>query len=280
MLAVPPKRSDADDESSTESLMIPRRPWRPLVTASAGVGAAVLAVAFLLGTVPVFVVVGIGMLLLAGGWVLLLGLPSPRGTTGVLAGAGLILLGGGVLSMEARTSLLPGAVALAMIVEFLHQLGRRDGRPRLVESVSASVTGIGVLTSGACVLLLTPTDEGVACSVAVFGAVAVASLADLGLRWGAGGPVAGVVAVALGAGTVWWLGTIMAAGLPAPLLLAAGGLAAGSSYALRQVQSVLPTLFGRRAQLASGVASVFATGVIAYALTWLSLGPDMMAVVR
>ena len=41
MLAVPPKRSDADDESSTESLMIPRRPWRPLVTASAGVGAAV-----------------------------------------------------------------------------------------------------------------------------------------------------------------------------------------------------------------------------------------------
>ena len=74
---------------------------------------------------------------------------------------------------------------------------------------------------------------------------------------------------ALGAGV---LGTVFDIALPWWLVAAAGGLAGGSSYALRQAQSVLPTLFGRRAQIASGVASVLATGVLAYALTWITPG--------
>lgn len=289
MLRVPPRPAgDADDDTSTASLMLPRRPWRPLVTLTAGVGAALFVAAFVAamllgpqwGSLPVFAVFGAAMLLLAGGWVLLLGLPSPRGTTAALAGAGVILLCGGVLSQELQESLLPAAVALSMIVEFVHQLARRDGRPRLVESVSASITGITVLTSGACVLLLAAHEQGVASSVAIFGAVAVASLADLGLRWGAGGPAAGLVAVALGALAAPVLGSVVGAQASGVVLLVAGAVAAGSSYALRQVQSVLPTLFGRRAQLASGVASVLAPGVLAYAVTWLTLGPDMMAAVR
>lgn len=278
MSPTPP--ADADDDATTASLLLPHRPWRPLVTLSAGAGATAVAVAMLLGTVPVFVVVGLAMLLLAGGWVLLLGLPSPRGTTAVLAGAGIILLGSGVLSEQLRQSLLPGAVALAMIVEFVHQLARRDGRPRLVESVSASVTGITLLASGACLLLLTGLPGGVACTVAVFGAVAVASLADPMLRWGVGGPVTATAAVGLGALTAAALGTVVQTGLSAALLVVAGAIAAASSYALRQVQSVLPTLFGRRAQLASGISSVLATGVLAYALAWLSVGPDMMTAIR
>ncbi|GAB95851.1 hypothetical protein BJY21_000935 [Kineosphaera limosa] len=270
----------ATDEPSTDSLMLPRRPWRPLVTATAAIGAALMAGAVALGTVPTFLVTGLAMVLLAGGWVLLLGLPSPRGTTAVLAGASLILLGGGVLSQEARTMLLPGAVALAMIVEFVHQLARRDGRPRLVESVSGSITGITLLTSGACVLLLTASPAGVATSVTIFAAVAVASLADVGLRWGGGGPLTGALAIGLGALVAALLGPAVGAELPLAVLALAGGLAAGSSYALRQVQSVLPTLFGRRAQIASGVSSVLAPGVLAYALTWIALGPDMMAVMH
>lgn len=279
-MSPPPSDASDPDVADTASLLLPRRPWRPLVTLAAGAGAATVAVAMLLGTVPVFGVVGLAMLLLAGGWVLLLGLPSPRGTTAVLAGAGIILLGSGALSQEMRQSLLPGAVGLALIVEFVHQLARRDGRPRLVESVSASVTGITLLTSGACLLLLTHLPEGVACAVAIFGAVAVASLADLGLRWGAAGPVAGAVAVGLGAVAAAALGSLVQTGLALVVIVAAGALAAASSYALRQVQSVLPTLFGRRAQLASGMASVLAPGVLAYALAWLSVGPDMMAAVR
>lgn len=271
------------DVPTTDALLLPRRPWRPLVTASAGVGAALLALAMLGGALPVLLVIAVAMLLMAGGWVLLLGLPSPRGTTAVLAGASVILLCGGVLSQEAQASVLPGAVGLAMIVEFGHQLARRDGRPRLVESVSGSVTGIALLTSGASVLLLTSTQAGVAASVTVFGAVAVASLADLGLRWGAGGPVAGVVAVLLGAAAgiaIGVFGPSADAGIAPWLLGIAGGAAAGASYALRQVQSVLPTLFGRRAQVASGVSSVLAPGVLAYALAWVALGPDMMALMH
>lgn len=79
-------RGVATDEPSTDSLMLPRRPWRPLVTATAAIGAALMAGAVALGTVPTFLVTGLAMVLLAGGWVLLLGLPSPRGTTAVLAG--------------------------------------------------------------------------------------------------------------------------------------------------------------------------------------------------
>ncbi len=249
-----------------------RRPWRAWVTACAGFGAVALAVALLLGRWPFVAAMAVAMFLLAMGWVLLLGLPSPRGTTAVLAGAGIVLLGSSVLSQELRESLLPGAVALVMIMEFIHQLARRDGRPRLVESVSASITGIVVLTSGACVLLLADTSVGVACGVTIFGAVALASVADLGLRFGGGGPVSGVVAVLLGALGAGVLGTVFDIALPWWLVAAAGGLAGGSSYALRQAQSVLPTLFGRRAQIASGVASVLATGVLAYALTWITPG--------
>ncbi|MDO5710980.1 MAG: hypothetical protein Q4P32_04465 [Micrococcales bacterium] len=249
-----------------------RRPWRAWVTASAGLGATVLALALLSGRWSFVAAMAVAMLLIAVGWVLLLGLPSPRGTTAVLAGAGVILLGSSVLSQELRESLLPGAVALAMIVEFIHQLARRDGRPRLVESVSASITGIALLTSGASVLLLAESPEGVAGGVVVFGAVALASLADLGLRYGSGGPISGVVALILGAVGAGVLGAAFGIALPVWFVAAAGALAGGSSYALRQAQSVLPTLFGRRAQLASGVASVLATGVLAYALTWLTPG--------
>lgn len=249
-----------------------RRPWRPWVTASAGLGATLLAGALLLGVGPFFAAMALAMLLVAAGWVLLLGLPSPRGTTSVLAGAGVILLGSGALSLEVRESLLPGAVALAMIVEFIHQLARRDGRPRLTESVSASITGIALLTSGASVLLLAESPAGVECGVTVFGAVAVASLADLALRFGSGGPVAGALALLLGALGAVLLGGMYGLTLPVWAIALTGALAGGSSFALRQAQSVLPTLFGRRAQLASGVASVLATGVLAYALTWLAPG--------
>ncbi len=249
-----------------------RRPWRPWVPASAGIAAVLLSAALMLGVWPFFVAMSVAMLLLAGGWVLLLGLPSPRGTTSVLAGAGVILLGSGALSLELRESLLPGAVALAMIVEFIHQLARRDGRPRLTESVSASITGIALLTSGASVLLLAGSPAGVACGVTVFGAVALASLADFALRLGLPGPATGVLAAGLGAVAALLLSIVCGVALPVWIVVLTGAVAGGSSVALRQAQSVLPTLFGRRAQLASGIASVLATGVLAYALTWLAPG--------
>lgn len=256
---------------------LPRRPWRPLVTLSALGCAVAIAAATQLGVVALFVVAGLAMILLAGGWVLLLGLPSPRGTTSVLAGSAVILLAGGALSQEARESLLPGAVALAMILEFVHQLGRRDGRPRLVQSVSASITGITLLTSMACVLLLAGVPEGVQSTVVVMAAVAAATLADLGLRLDQGVRPAAVAAVVLGGLAAAGAGLAVGASPPMWLLVLAGALAGGAGFAMRATQSVLPTLFGHRAQVASGIASVFLVGTIAYGLTWLVLGAGMMA---
>lgn len=257
------------------------RPWCPVVTVVAAALACLLAGVIPLGPAVLFTVVGLAMVGLAGGWVLLLGLPSPRGTTATLTGAVVILLGSGVLSQEARESLLPGAVALAMIVEFVHQLARRDGRPRLVESVSACVTGIAILTSGAAMLLLAGVAEGITSTAVVMSAVAAACLADLGVRrepGGANGAVGAVLALLLGTVAAGVAASLSAIALPLWVCVLAGGLAGAGSHAVRQTQSVLPTLFGRRAQVASGASSVLATGVIAYALTWLSLGPDMMAV--
>ena len=60
---------------------------------------------------------------------------------------------------------------------FLHQLLRRDGRPRLVESVASVITALALVVSGACLVPLPRTAEGAAVM-----AVAGAALGVCGAR--------------------------------------------------------------------------------------------------
>ncbi|WP_226346368.1 hypothetical protein [Agilicoccus flavus] len=244
--------------------------------------AALAAVALALSTAwtpALFVVAGAGMLGLAAGWVLLLGLPSPRGTTATLVGASVILLASGLLSRELRESVLPGALALAMIVEFVHQLARRDGRPRLVESVSGSITGISVLTSIACLLLIPDDPDGVAATATVMAAVVAGCLGDVARVVGFADRTSAFIALAAGGVAALGAGLALSLDLGWWVLLFAGVLTGGASHGVRQAQSILPTLARRRARIASGLASVLSVGVVAYALAWLSLGPEMMAAI-
>lgn len=252
---------------------------RPLVVGVTLVAAVALAGSAWLPAPVLFGVAALGMLGVVAGWVLLLGLPSPRGTTATLAGAAVILLTSGLLSRELQESVLPGALALAMIVEFVHQLARRDGRPRLVESVSGSIAGIAVLTSIACLLLIPDDPDGVAATVTVMGAVVAGCLGDVARALGVPDHPSGLIAL-LGGGLAG-LGLGLATGLDLGwwVMVLAGALTAGSAYGLRQAHSILPSLARRRARVASGLASVLVVGVVAYALAWLSLGPDMMAAV-
>jgi len=237
--------------------------------------AAVIGVVAHLGS-PEWTVAALAvpMVCLAMGWVPLLRLPSPRGTTIVQLVAVVLLLGPAALAPRTTLELLPGAVALAMIAAFVHQLARRDARPRLVESVSAVVAGVALLGSGVCLVPLVVDPRGRDAIVAVMAATALATLADVGLGRRPRGVVAASCAVASlvlgGLAAVVAHATTGSSTIPVVALVVAGALAGGVSYALRQIQSVLPSLWGRRAQIASASGSVLATGVVAYALAMVA----------
>ena len=233
-----------------------------------GAGVAVGSTGLVIATV------GFAMLALANGWVRLLRLPTPRGTTAVLVGAGLLLLTGGLWSRETHVSLLPAAVALALLLEFVHQLGRRDRRPRLVESVSSSVCGIALVTSGACLLVLDGPVGRAASLVAVAGVLA-STCADVLSRTalrGAGAALSATVLGALAGYAVWVFTGPLAMATHTAAAAAAGALAALASASLRRGMGALPTIAGFRARWAAGASSVLAVGVIAYALAWAVLG--------
>ncbi|MBK8436382.1 MAG: hypothetical protein IPL37_07675 [Austwickia sp.] len=246
------------------------RPWRPVVTLASVVACAVLAAGALAGAVPFAVALILVSAFVVGGWVVLLNLPTPRGTAAVLASSAVVMVGCVLVSGRDGVSWLPAAIALSLIAEFGHQLGRRDGRPRLVESVSSTVAGIAVLASGVSMLPLAAYEGGPQVVLVLMVAAAVAAIADVAVRWKAPPLVGAVVAGGLGASAA----AIGAAVLPScgvPVLFAAavGALAGSAGHLVRRVQAVLPYLYGRRAQLASAASSVLMLGVLANVAAWL-----------
>lgn len=250
--------------------------WRTWPATLATVVIAVVVGAGIVGGLTPLLIVAVGsaMLALANGWVRLLRLPSPRGTTVMLFGASLLLLAGGLFSRETHVSLLPAAVAVALLLEFGHQLGRRDRRPRLVESVSSSVFGIAMLTSGACFLVLDdPVGRGA--SLVVLAGALVSAPVDLLHTTPLRGTGAAAVATALGALAgfgAWRLFGPDNAPLHTSEAVIAGAVAALVSLCLRRGMGALPSITGLRARWAAGASSILAVGVVAYALAWVILG--------
>ena len=142
-----PRPGGADSRRPTDSRpRPPRRPWRPAVSVVAFVIALALGAVAHVGSVAWMApALAVPMVLLAIGWVPLMRLPSPRGTTIVQLIAVVLLLAPAALSPRTTLERLPAFVALSMIASFVHQLVRRDARPRLVESVSAVVAGVASL---------------------------------------------------------------------------------------------------------------------------------------
>lgn len=116
--------------------------WRAVMSA---LGAVVLALCVLAGPYAM----GVAVLLLCGvfawGWPVLMGTPSPRGSTvtiTVVAVACVVV----VIAMESP-AYLSIVMAFGVIGAFLQQLARTDGRENIVGAVSATVTGVVVVTS-------------------------------------------------------------------------------------------------------------------------------------
>lgn len=207
--------------------------------------------------------VGLGGLVLAWGWPGLLALPSPRGTSTVLA-----LTAAGVATATALTTAdpllewVPAALAGGVLAAYVHQLLRRDGRPRLVSSVAGTLTGVAVLAGASGFVALARVPAGAHATLATLAGVAIATVADHLSRTATLRSWSLPLGMALAGGLAVGLGQLT--GVPLGVAGLLGVVGAGVSHALRGVLAPLPSMAGARSQLTSGLASVLITGVLAY----------------
>lgn len=226
------------------------------VAAYAGVGALAAAAVLVVGV-------------LAWGWPMLVDLPSPRGSSTVVGIGGAACVASVALSREEPLlQWLALALAGAVVLEFVHQLARRDGRPRLVECVTGTLAGVVVLASMSSWLALPRTEvqAGGVLLVAVPVAVGLAVQAlPVPARLAS---VAGVVAAALLAGLVAGL-------LPQPTVLSGlvTGLVAGTvAMMLHRLLAVLPPAGSPPAWLSLALAPLASTGMVSYVVLRLMVG--------
>ena len=266
MTAAPMTRRERRARSRNTPAVLPGRALlaRPLTMS------ATIAFAALVGLTgyasPDFVALAVALagLVVAWGWPQLLSLPSARGTAAVLAVGTVLMTGTVLLTREAPyLQWMPAAMAVSVIAAFLHQLMRRDGRPRLTESVSASVTGLAVISAGIALAPLPQFLNGEHALAATMAGLGVGVLADplvkvrrlrqwaLFISMFIGGAAGMAVSLMAGHPKPW----------PAALL---GLLAAAVSHAARRVMAVLPATSMPRAQLAVGASSSLLVGVVAY----------------
>ena len=236
---------------------------RPIVAAASLVLAALLALASAVDHAVLAAGLAWLGLILAWGWPALLGSPSRMGSSIAIAVAGVLAPTAAAVATQAPyLRYVPVAVAVAFVVMFLHQLLRRDGRPRLVESLGVCALGIGVCTIGAAFEPLPRTAQGSGVAVAAFVGAGLSAVADLGcsravLRpwlWPAStvlGAVGGVSAALVGGDLRWWAGALV------------GALCGAIAYAVRRVLLVLPPITAIRSQLTTAAAGLLVLGVVA-----------------
>jgi hypothetical protein len=211
--------------------------------------------------------VALGGLVVAWGWPTLLGSPSRIGSTLVLALATVACVGAVALTTtDPYLRYLPAAIAGALLFAFLHQILRRDGRPRLSESVAITASGIAVIASGAALVPLPLTYRGVQPLTVAMAAMGAAALVDL--RGGRQSKRAWLLPMAmlLGGGAGVGAAYLLEGPALAPALLI-GVVVAAVSHALRRVLAVLPPIAGARGRLVSAASSVLACGMVTYVLS-------------
>ncbi|MBM6401526.1 hypothetical protein [Phycicoccus sonneratiae] len=245
---------------------------RPVISVATVVLAALLVLA--LRTDPLVLAAGLAWtgLVLAWGWPRLLGSSSRFGSalavgvTAVLAPAAAV-----APTDDPYLRLVPVALAIGLGLMFVHQIVRRDGRPRLTESIGVTAFGLALLAVGTTWLPLAraarPTDVATVALVAV----AVGAVADLGA--GLGAVKAWLLPIAMVLGAAGALVAASVIGTPRPGTAALVGLlAAAVSHAMRRVLVVLPPVTALRCQLSAAAAGLLVTGVVAYGVSLALVG--------
>ncbi|MEN0128341.1 MAG: hypothetical protein AAGC49_02785 [Brevundimonas sp.] len=239
---------------------------RAVVTA---VLAAIVAVAGYIGGMPVTIVSAVLAVVFALGWPTLASLPFAPGSSLVIGLGGV----GAVVAVHLTPDqpylrYLPIVFASSIVLAFVSELLRRDGRTRLVESVAGTVTGtlVAVAVAGWVAIGRTPGGE----PLVVGGALALAvgsAVVALPLPAWLGAFVTSIVAAGAGAGAAAVLPDIE---VVAGLLL---GLAVGILVAtLHVLFDRLPTLERRRPALAAVTLPVTVTGILVYVVGRVLVG--------
>ena len=149
-----------------------------LAAATSVVLAALFALAGYAGGSVLLGAAALTVLVVALGWASALRLPGRRGTTLVVLLTGWAALGVAWVNQNAARPLAAFAavVAFAVLAAFAHELVRRDGRPRLVEAVTGTLSGQVATVLAAGWLLLPGTAAGTSAVVVTAVAVGAARL--------------------------------------------------------------------------------------------------------
>jgi hypothetical protein len=239
---------------------------RAVVTAAL---AAAVAVAGYVGGVTLTVAAAVLALVFALGWPALVGLPFRVGSTVVVAIGGI----GSVVVVHLTSDqpylrFLPLVLAGAVLLSFLNELVRRDGRERLVESVSGTVAGtlVAVASAGWVATGRTPGGEPLVVVGALALAVASAVVALRLARW-LGAVVTSLAGAAAGA---------LGAALLPDIDVSAGlilGVAVGVLVAtLHTLFDELPSLDRPWPSLAAVTLPVTVTGTLVYVVGRVVVG--------
>lgn len=207
--------------------------------------------------------VALAVLLVAIGWAVLLDLPDVRGSSAVILVSGWAALG---VAAFYRTHARPLAVftavvAAAVLLAFAHELLRGQGRAKLVESVTGTLSGQVVVVLGAGWVLLPDTAADRAAVPVTAAALALARL---------------VTAVPLPQRVLRWAQLLLGAGAGAAVaaVLARSSLAAGVGAAvavaavvaaLDHVIADLPAARTRLGMIAGAAAPATGVGMVGYA---------------
>ena len=245
---------------------------RPIAVIATIVLAALLVLALLAD--PVLLAAGLAWagIVVAWGWPSLLGSSSRFGSslaigvTGVLAPAT-----AAATTDEPYLRLVPVALLIGLAIMFGHQMVRRDGRPRLTESIGITSLGLAVVALGTTWMPLSRTDRASDIALIGFVAIAVASLADLVAGFTRVGPWMLPLAMLLGGAGAMVAASVIGSPAAGPAALV-GFLCAAVSHATRRMLSVLPAVTSVRGQLSTAAASLLVPGVVAYGLALAIVG--------
>lgn len=237
------------------------RPW-------VVVGTVVVCGLLALGAVadPVLLAAGLAWtgLLLSWGWPALLGSSSRFGSSLAIGVAGVLAPAAAAAATDPpHLRLVPVAVIAGLVLMFGHQLVRRDGRPRLTESLAVTSFALALVTVGTTWVPLARGSRAADLAVVALAAVAAGSLADAGAGVDRLRPWLLPLAMALGGGTAMVAATALGSPDPGPAALA-GLLVAAVSHAVRRVLTVLPAVGSVRSQLSVVAAGILLPGVVAY----------------
>lgn len=239
--------------------------------------AAVLAAVVELPSWAMMLILLVAVVIFAAGWPTLLGLPTQRGSTTILALSGTmsvlvvwltigipddLVAAPQVLSKSAHQPLrwLAPVIALSVVVAFAHQLMRRDFRPRLVESVTGVVTGVVLVSvTGGWLASHVTTDGHGLIHTATAALVVAAALTMLPFARRITSPLAALAGTAVGSA----VGALYEQ-LPWGPSVATSAMIGLLVVAFDRLFITLPTARSRAAALAHGAGVVCAVGAATY----------------